>query len=485
MYTRHFGFHQKPFELKPDPRFFYLSEGQKEAFTHLKYVVMELMGFVLITGDVGTGRTTLLNALLEGLDPRVKRVHLTDPRSTVEDLFSLIKGSLNLPVDDVSKGKILPALDDFMRNRLSANECVPLIIDEAQKFSPAILEEICLLGNIETPGKRLFQVFLVGQQELNNKLKVSELRQLYQSIGVRYHLSPLDLRDTGAYIMHRLHVAGFRTTFKGDSLFSPGAIKDIYKFSQGYPRLINILCERALTTAYGKGLKEIGRSVIHEVVADMKAPHDIPKKRPNLIFAWATVLVVLLAALTFGVYKKRGILKLPFESETKVEAPARSTKAAVKDKFHAPGPSRVEEPKSSQVSERPAGVVQHPSGQEMRTLATSEGAPARGDRTLIQRSAIALAVKNREPKGITQRVSVSQRRVYCWIHVINGEGGKITVRWIRKGHRVTETDLQVGSDSWRTWAYANLRPSMIGPAQVHILDENGKLLETLSFEITE
>ena len=481
MYTKHFGFREKPFELSPDPRFLYLSEEHKEAFAHLKYAVMEWMGFIVITGDVGTGKTTLLNTLLEGLDSGSKKVHLTDPGSTVEDLFYLIKRALDLPIEDISKGKILPALNDFMRNRLSQNERVLLVIDEAQRFSPAILEEIWLLSNIETPGKRLFQIFLVGQQELNNKLKAPELKRLCQRIGVKYHLKPFNLRDTQAYIMHRLHVAGFRAASRKDSLFTLGAIKNIYKFSQGYPRLINLICERALITAHAKGLKEIGRNVIDEVATAMKASNEIPKKRTNLMFAWSTVLIVLLAVLTYGIYKNRGIFKM---LSHQVEDSARSIKTAMKDKLKAPQPSGVVEQEPSQASEKPAGTLPQPSKQETRAPAFSETAPIR-NRILIQRSAIALAVRDREPKGVSQRISVRQKRVYCWVHVINSKGRRITLRWIRKGHKITDIHLPVGSNSWRTWSYTTLKPTMIGSAQVHILDENGKLLKTLSFEITE
>jgi len=241
--------------LRPDPRFLYLSDGHKEALAHLKYGVVEQMGFVVITGEVGIGKTTVLHALLEELDPTVvKTVHLSDPGSTTQDLFYLIKQSLSLPVENISKGEILWALNDFLKGTLPKDERVLLIVDEAQRLSADMLEEIRLLSNIEIPDKRLFQIFLVGQQELNVKLKAPELRQLRQRIEIKYHLRPFnDLKDTQGYILHRLQVAGLRPRpYRGQQLFSPGAVKTIHKFSKGYPRLINIICENALVTAYAK-----------------------------------------------------------------------------------------------------------------------------------------------------------------------------------------------------------------------------------------
>ena len=143
------------------------------------------------------------------------------------------------------------------------------------------------------------------------------------------------------------------------------------------------------------------------------------------------------------------------------------------------------EPESEGVSETPAVVSAHPSGEQIQAATVGEDTPARVDRPVIRRSAIALGVEKREPIGVTQRVSVSQQRVYCWMRVINGQGEKVTVRWMRKRNKITETHLPVGSNSWRTWAYVSLGPSMIGPAQVEIRDENGEILETLPFEITE
>ncbi len=337
MYTKYFGLKEKPFDLSPDPKFLYLSEAHREAFAHLKYGVQEKKGFVVITGDVGTGKTTLLNALLQDLDPKIKKVHLTDPGMTAEDLFYMVRKSLDFPVDDLGKGKLLWDLSDFMNNKLPENERVLLIVDEAQRLSPAMLEEIRLLSNVETPNKRLFQIFLVGQQELNGRLQAPELRQLRQRVGVKYHLTPLNLTDTQKYIQHRLKVAGFG----GADLFHKGAIRGIHSFSRGYPRLINVLCDNSLINAYSRDLKEIRRGIVKESIKDIKVSYAIPQKRSYAKAALATMLVFLLAGLTYGVYNGvyHGTTETPLQGpalsnekpqlDSNVETPMTHVEAAI------------------------------------------------------------------------------------------------------------------------------------------------------------
>jgi len=334
LYTSQFGFKEKPFDLRPDPRFLYLSDGHKEALAHLEYGAMEGMDFVVITGDVGTGKTTIVNAFLQELNPDVKRVHLADPGSTAEDLYYLIKRSLNLPVQNISKGEILWALNDFMRSTLPKNERVLLIIDEAQRLSPDMLEEIRLLSNIETPEKRLFQIFLVGQEELNVKLQARELRQLRQRIGLKYDLRALNPKDTQQYITHRLHVAGFNgRAGRKQQLFSPGAVKAIYKFSKGYPRLINILCDNALVTAYAKDVNLISRKIIKEVIRDMEASYAIGQKRTRFKLAWIMIFILflvglILAVLTYGIYDGHSTFQALRQSDTHREITDSSGTAA-------------------------------------------------------------------------------------------------------------------------------------------------------------
>jgi hypothetical protein len=206
------------------------------------------------------------------------------------------------------------------------------------------------------------------------------------------------------------------------------------------------------------------------------------RKNALIISAGAFLAVVIGCALYFYLGSQKG----PSEEnrELKVDIAAREAPASRTEDV-TEKPTLGKEPESGGVSETPAVVSAHPSGEQIQAATVGEDTPARVDRPVIRRSAIALGVEKREPIGVTQRVSVSQQGVYCWMHVINGQGEKVTVRWMRKRNKITETHLPVGSNSWRTWAYVSLGPSMIGPAQVEIRDENGEILETLPFEITE
>jgi len=284
------------------------------------------MGFVVITGDVGTGKTTLINALLEELDPEIKRVHLSDPGSKISDLFYLIAKHLELSVKDTNKGTMLWALNEFMQNQLPENERVLLIIDEAQRLSPNMLEEIRLLSNIETARRRLFQIFLLGQEELNAKLAAPELRQLRQRIGLKYHLKPLNPADTGAYITHRLQVAGLvERPFRGYELFARNAVKAIYAFTKGYPRAINVVCESALVTAFARDLKRVTKGIINEVTRDMEASYPEKRAENHRSRAWIILCIILLVALVVLGYLKRETLYSAWHPDTRVKEPAVSS----------------------------------------------------------------------------------------------------------------------------------------------------------------
>ena len=209
------------------------------------------------------------------------------------------------------------------------------------------------------------------------------------------------------------------------------------------------------------------------------------RKNALIISAGAFVAIVIGCTLYFYLGSQKGSSEENRELKVDIaarEAPASRTEDVTEKPIE---DVKAKEPESEGVSETPAVVSAHPSGEQIQAATVGEDTPARVDRPVIRRSAIALGVEKREPIGVTQRVSVSQQRVYCWMHVINGQGEKVTVRWMRKRNKITETHLPVGSNSWRTWSYLSLRPSMIGSAQAEMRDENGEILETLPFEITE
>lgn len=266
MYTKFFGLREKPFEITPDPRFLFLSENHKEAFSHLTYAVREKKGFTVITGEVGTGKTLLVQKLLSRLDGNIKTAYLFNPKLDSTDFLQYICEDLGLKDKKRSKGEYLAQLHHFLMDCYTRNENVVLIIDEAQNLGPELLEEVRLLTNLETPRKKLLQIILLGQPELNDILNHPQCRQLKQRVSLRYQIQPLKKEETEEYIKKRLKIAGAVDPY----FFPPGAIGEIYKYTKGIPRLINIVCDNSLLSGYANDQKIIGKSVIREVIRDLE-----------------------------------------------------------------------------------------------------------------------------------------------------------------------------------------------------------------------
>jgi len=266
MYREFFGLKIKPFSITPDPRFLYMSPGHKEALAHLLYGIKEASGFVVITGEVGTGKTTILNAFLLKLPPRMPKVVIKNPHVQPENLYFLLGEAIGMPEEKRSRGNV-----HEYEERLKETGGVVLIVDESQGLSVEMLEEIRLLSNLETTNEKLVQIMLLGQQELNDKLKSPQLRQLKQRIGLKYHIPPLDSNETGDYIDHRLRVAGYEPREK--PLFTASALGEIYRYSKGFPRLINILCDNVLLAAYSDNLNQISASMVRKVVVDLESTY--------------------------------------------------------------------------------------------------------------------------------------------------------------------------------------------------------------------
>jgi general secretion pathway protein A len=277
MYEAHFCLNENPFGVNPDPRFLFLSEVHQEALAHLVYGVRQRKGFIVITGDVGTGKTTLLNKLLQGLDARTRWVFLSNPRLSAEDFLRTIARSLGLPLEgEFSKADFLFRLEGLLADALRRSENVVLVVDEAQNLSPELLEEIRLLSNLETAAEKMLQIILVGQQELNDKLLRDDLRQLRQRVSIKYHLQPLGAEDARRYVLHRLAVAGGE-----GSLFNPEALQEIYAASRGFPRLINNICDNSLLTAYSQDLDRVDETVVRQTLRDIEASYPRQERPPQ------------------------------------------------------------------------------------------------------------------------------------------------------------------------------------------------------------
>ncbi|MGB5578524.1 MAG: AAA family ATPase, partial [Woeseiaceae bacterium] len=268
MYTSFFGLNEKPFSITPDPRYLFMSERHGEALAHLVYGVTESGGFVQLTGEVGTGKTTLVRTLLLNRMPDNADVAVVlNPQLSVLEFLATICEELHIDVPH-NRGSIKALTDALNRHLLKTHaegRRTILIVDEAQNLSPAVLEQVRLLTNLETAKQKLLQIILIGQPELRELLGRNDLRQLAQRITGRYHLEPLTAEETAHYIEHRLKVAGAL-----GEVFDPGAKKETFQLSQGVPRLINVICDRALLGAYSLESRRVDRRLIRRAAAEVR-----------------------------------------------------------------------------------------------------------------------------------------------------------------------------------------------------------------------
>jgi general secretion pathway protein A len=266
MYHDFYGLIRPPFEMTPDPAFLYLGETHREGLATLVYGVRSRKGFVMLTGEVGTGKTTLLHALLAQLDASTDSAYIFNPLLEPLDFFRLLFDDLGIEETCFSKAEYLLALNHFLIDRLKKDRTVLLIIDEAQNLSPEMLEEVRLLSNLETPNSKLIQILLVGQPELSEMLDRDALRQLRQRIVLRHELKPFSADEADFYVEERLRLAGYT----GKGIFKRSALRELFAFTGGVPRLVNAVCDGALLTCYGRDQATIDGEIIREVANDLK-----------------------------------------------------------------------------------------------------------------------------------------------------------------------------------------------------------------------
>jgi len=262
MYNTFYGFKESPFNITPNSKFFYSSDKHAEALNTLVYAVQERKGFVVITGEIGSGKTTICRTLINKLDNSTETALITNTHITARDLFYMILDDLEVEFKPGPKATLLGQLNQYLIDQLRADKNVVLIIDEAQNLSPSVLEEVRMLSNLETESEKLIQIVLMGQPELKKKLALKRLEQLRQRVAVFYHLEPLTQGETKEYIVHRLKVA----IGSDDQFFTDEALNLAYQFSQGIPRLINQICDSALLTGYANDQKLIDEDIMLEVI---------------------------------------------------------------------------------------------------------------------------------------------------------------------------------------------------------------------------
>ncbi|MGA3293445.1 MAG: AAA family ATPase [Candidatus Acidiferrales bacterium] len=273
MYQKFFGLRESPFNVNPDPRYLFMTNQIQEALAGLTYGIQNRKGFILLTGEVGTGKTTLLNRLLDWLrGQRVATAYIFNSRLEVNHLFDFMMAEFEIPCESREKSQILLRLNQWLLERYRAGETAVLIVDEAQNLSAEVLEEIRLLTNLETTTEKLLQIVLTGQPELEEKLKVPQLRQLRQRITLRCRTAPLSLEETFGYIAERLRIAGAN----GEPVFSKEAIQTIHLYSRGIPRVVNLLCEHALINAYVDSLRPVPANLVEEVAREFQLDEIAP-----------------------------------------------------------------------------------------------------------------------------------------------------------------------------------------------------------------
>ena len=326
MYSNFFGFKERPFKLLPDPTYLFLSKSHEEALAHLKYAVAHGDGFVEITGEVGTGKTTLCRVFLDRLSDNTEAAYIFNPRLDEVQLLKAINDELHIPSTADNAKELVDALNAFLMQKKADNKNVIVIIDEAQNLSVEVLEQLRLLSNLETTRSKLVQIILVGQPELAEMLDSHELRQLGQRVTLSCYLAPLSFKETAAYIEHRLQIALTRS----GRLFSNGALKEIYKYASGIPRLINIICDRSLLIAYSRNRKRVSGNIVRMAIRELWSRGDhrrhFPLKRRTaaaaMMLAAAVVAVLLLPGIVHRETGVNSVTALPEPATEIKEIPA-------------------------------------------------------------------------------------------------------------------------------------------------------------------
>jgi len=273
MYESFYGLKENPFHLTPDPSYLFMSRGHEEAYTHLEYAILENKGFVVITGEIGSGKTTLINLLLSKIQQKIQVGVINQTLVQPTQFIKMICQEFELPTDARDKAELLDLLHSFLLQQFARRKRVTMIIDEAQNLPNNTIEEIRMLSNLESEKHHLIQMMLVGQPELKYKLQQKSLEQFVQRVTVYCHLNGLDMDETSRYITHRLQVAGAEK----QDIFTKEAIDVIHQYSRGIPRLINILCDAALVYGFADELNVIDLNVIEDVVADRKVGGIFPE----------------------------------------------------------------------------------------------------------------------------------------------------------------------------------------------------------------
>ncbi len=317
MYETFFGFSEKPFNLTPDPKYLYLSPRHTEAFAHLEFGRRERGGFSVITGEVGTGKTTLARYFLGRLEARTATAVVLYPALTAAELLRSILEDLHIPVVGTTLKDHVDALHRFLLEARRDGRDVVLLIDEAQDLSADVLEQIRLISNLETDTEKLIHIVLMGQSELHEMLERRELRQLAQRVTARYHLSPLSREEVSEYIRHRLVVAGG----EGKVTFTPAALRAVHGHSRGVPRLVNLICDRALLAGYVQGVRTIEAGMVRRAAREVGGEGPVPRSPLRYALIGAGLATALLLVVGLPLLRESPAAASPRTEVTAAAAP--------------------------------------------------------------------------------------------------------------------------------------------------------------------
>ncbi|HEY6546648.1 MAG TPA: AAA family ATPase, partial [Vicinamibacteria bacterium] len=350
MYEAYYGFTEKPFNLTPDPKYLYQSRRHTEAVAHLEYGRRERGGFIVITGEVGTGKTTLARYFLGRLPEGTATAVVLYPALTAAELLKSILDDLKAPREGASLKDLVDSLHRFLLRAREEGRDVVLLIDEAQDLSPEVLEQIRLISNLETDTQKLIQIVLIGQSELVEMLSRRELRQLAQRVTARYHLAPLSRQETDDYVRHRLAVAGGA----GKVSFAPRALAAVHGLSGGIPRLINLICDRALLAGYVRGTRLVEAGMVRQAAAEAVAPSA--RSRPELHhYAAAIVGGLVLAGLAYFLAFPRPLAAPGDASGAGAQAVPAAARSAAD-----PAPPSLEAPRALETGQAGLGTTAPP-----------------------------------------------------------------------------------------------------------------------------
>jgi general secretion pathway protein A len=333
MYTAFYGLREKPFSLTPDPHFLFLAEPHREALAHVLYGVEQGEGFIAVTGEIGTGKTTLCRTVLQRLGSDTEVAYVFNPSLTGEELLRAINVEFGLLTEGRTRAELSDQINEFLLEMKREDRRVLLIIDEAQNLQASTLEEIRLLSNLETSTSKLIQILLFGQPELDDMLDSRELRQLRQRISVRWSLSPLTDDEVTEYVRHRLRIAAGGEC----DLFSDRALREICRRSRGIPRLVNLLADRALLAGYASEMKEVGPGLVSQAAREILKARGRRSSRRRF-FRGAFTAAVLVAALAAGavVWRQLGVGASSERAATAVRPAVSAAPAAVRPAVSAP-----------------------------------------------------------------------------------------------------------------------------------------------------